>query len=438
MGSKRNRTKLKRKSKFKGNQHTNNHDESTAAVVENEGAVGSTETLGQENMDRPRPFNDVPDLGQGTSNDINFLIYLPILQDVFCKFARCPNEDCDQMLCLEMDLSQKKGLCHTIILNCKKCNFSSSFNTSKPQNSYTRQRARPFYDLNLRTVLAFREIGNGYEAMCNFCTIMNMPKPMTASSYENCLDEIHWAFQEECNLSQKKVALDVRREAEIEEADLFDCTVSIDGSWQTRGYSSINGVVTCMAASKCIDHAVLSKHCKGCAYWKDKDVSTAEYADWKESHICPANHFGTSSSMESAGAVQIFRRSVERFNLRYTKYLGDGDSSSFSKVQEAKPYGDQVIITKLECIGHIQKRIGSRLRQLKIDWRGKKLVDGKGIGGKGRLTDAAVNKLQNYFGIAIRTNTDSIYAMKKSIYASLFHNSDLDLEERHRFCPRSI
>ena len=140
--------------------------------------------------------------------------------------------------------------------------------------------------------------------------------------------------------------------------------------------------------------------------------------------------------MESAGAINIFHRSVKKYNLRYTKYLGDGDSSSFSKIVESKPYGQDIVIKKLECIGHIQKRIGSRLRQLKIDYRGKKLPDGKGIAGKGRLTDSAINKLQNYFGIAIRSNTDSVYAMKKCIFASLFHNSMLEVEKRHRFCPR--
>ena len=46
------------------------------------------------------------------------------------------------------------------------------------------------------------------------------------------------------------------------------------------------------------------------------------------------------------------------------------------------------------------------------------------------------HKPQNYFGIAIRSNTDSVYAMKKCIFASLFHNSMLEVEKRHRFCPR--
>jgi len=35
-------------------------------------------------------------------------------------------------------------------------------------------------------------------------------------------------------------------------------------------------------------------------------------------------------------------------------------------------------------IGHIQ---GARLRNLRESWKGKKLPDGKRIGGAGRLTD---------------------------------------------------
>ena len=99
------------------------------------------------------------------------------------------------------------------------------------------------------------------------------------------------------------------------------------------------------------------------------------------------------------------------------------------------PYGSDIEIEKLECIGHIQKRVGGRIRQLKLQVKGKRLSDGKSISGRGRLTDSAVNKLQNYFGIAIRTNLSSVYAMKKCIYASLFHNSMLEEKKRHQFCP---
>ena len=68
--------------------------------------------------------------------------------------------------------------------------------------------------------------------------------------------------------------------------------------------------------------------------------------------------------MESAGAIEIFQRSINNHKLRYNNYIGDGDSSSFNKVVQSKPYGETFIINKLECVGHIQKRLGCRLRTL--------------------------------------------------------------------------
>ena len=176
MGSKRNRLKLRRRPKFNGNQHTKDENCSNPAtvVVENEDVDDLTNSLGQR-----RPFSEQFNVDEshfsGGIDDINVSIHFPILQDVFSQFAMCPNAACAQMLFLGIDLAQKKGLCHTLAVKCKNCDVSSSFCTSKPQSSYTRgkDRASPFYDMNLRTVLAFREIGNGYEALCNFCTIMN-------------------------------------------------------------------------------------------------------------------------------------------------------------------------------------------------------------------------------------------------------------------------
>ena len=63
--------------------------------------------------------------------------------------------------------------------------------------------------------------------------------------------------------------------------------------------------------------------------------------------------------------------------------LGDGDPSTYNCIVESKPYGDDHIPSKLECIGHVQKRVGSRLRKLKTTGKGGKLSDGKGFGGKG-------------------------------------------------------
>ena len=63
------------------------------------------------------------------------------------------------------------------------------------------------------------------------------------------------------------------------------------------------------------------------------------------------------------------------------------------------------------CVGHVQKRVSTGL------WNLKKEKEKKAFGGNGRLTYAMIDKLQNYNGIAIRTNcTDRVY--KKSYTCS--------------------
>jgi hypothetical protein len=63
--------------------------------------------------------------------------------------------------------------------------------------------------------------------------------------------------------------------------------------------------------------------------------------------------------------------------------LGDGDSSTYNIMVENKPYGDECVPNKMECIGHVQKRVGSRFRKLRNQSQGVKLANGKGLAGKG-------------------------------------------------------
>ena len=116
--------------------------------------------------------------------------------------------------------------------------------------------------------------------------------------------------------------------------------------------------------------------------------------------------------------------------------MGDGDTKSYALVVEMKPYGDKPI-NKAECVGHVQKRVGTRLGDLKDRYRGIKLDDGKKFGGIGRLNEKTINTLQNYYGLAIRQN-DELYAMKKSVAAIIHHCSYAKtMDERHMFCPRT-
>ncbi|GFV22464.1 uncharacterized protein TNCV_2839201 [Trichonephila clavipes] len=65
----------------------------------------------------------------------------------------------------------------------------------------------------------------------------------------------------------------------------------------------------------------------------------------------------------------------------------DGDSKAFTSIVENKVHGDHCSVEKLECIGHVMKRMGTRLRRLKTKMRGQKLSDGKPLCGRNRLTE---------------------------------------------------
>ena len=68
--------------------------------------------------------------------------------------------------------------------------------------------------------------------------------------------------------------------------------------------------------------------------------------------------------MDPAGLVTIFQQSVDKHGFHYVEFLGDGDSKDHSAlVQEAVYEG--VPVEKFECVGHVQKCLGSCLRSLK-------------------------------------------------------------------------
>ena len=82
-----------------------------------------------------------------------------------------------------------------------------------------------------------------------------------------------------------------------------------------------------------------------------------EHDNFMASHDRPINHSGSASAMEQSGVLTCFKRSIDDYKVRYTSYIGDADSSSFSRLSKADPY-EGVSISKKECAGHVQKRLG--------------------------------------------------------------------------------
>lgn len=141
--------------------------------------------------------------------------------------------------------------------------------------------------------------------------------------------------------------------------------------------------------------------------------------------------------MEPHGALELFKRSLQR-KIRYTSLISDADSKTFSMLQEQQPYGQNYPVEKKDCVGHVQKRLGTALRELKKREHGKKLADGKTIGGQGRLTDALIDSLQNFYGEAIRANKGDLKGMIRAVQASLLHKNSTDEHPRHHLCPTGV
>ena len=55
-------------------------------------------------------------------------------------------------------------------------------------------------------------------------------------------------------------------------------------------------------------------------------------------------------------------------------------------------YGERYMV-KVDCVEHIQTRMGAALRTYKKNMQGKKFADGKIVGGKKRLTDAITDDM---------------------------------------------
>ena len=206
-----------------------------------------------------------------------------------------------------------------------------------------------------------------------------------------------------------------------------------------KDHSFKNCVVAAISAStgKCLDYYVISKSCKGCQTWS-KRQDNPNYNKWKNNHNCDINHTKSPGAMDAAGAVTIFKRSLDKNKLRYLSYIGDVDTSSFNEISNSKPYDDLEIIKK-ERIRNIQKRLETRIRALRTTLKSKVLSDGKKISGRGRLTNKVINTIQNYYGMAIRQHTNDLFAMRKSVIAMLKHNTNFDdAETGHRYCPKNI
>ena len=210
---------------------------------------------------------------------------------------------------------------------------------------------------------------------------------------------------------------------------MTDIVVMCDGTWSKRGFTSLYGVVVVASweSGKVLNTEVLTKYCAECSRHESMQKDSEEYKSWWEGHQdrCNVNYHGSSPAMEATGALRIWQRSVQKHNLRYMVIISDGDTKTVKHLNEHKPYGNLEIVNH-ECVGHVQKWLGTQLRTLKKS--GKRDRKGKVVrfGGKGRLTDKVIDALQVYYGGAIPNSKNDIEGMEQAIWAVYYHSISTD------------
>lgn len=282
-----------------------------------------------------------------------------------------------------------------------------------------------------------RWIGRGQKSLEKFCTVLNMPCPMSHTSYRRHVKVLHESSKTVAEASMARAAGELKDEIGSEIA------VSYDGTWMRCGFASLYGALIAISwdSGKIMDYEVLSRYCHECVTLTNKLRSGVINQDQYDESCCshlPCQHNVFCSSHGVCSCQEFWQRSQEHRQLRYTTFIGDGDAKTISTRHAAAPNGPDVKITKKECVGHAQKRVGNHLRRLKKEYRGQKLEDGLGLGGQGRLTDRLVDKLQAYHGMAVRGHPDDLQGMARATWASLMHCVSTNTNPRHQFCPLGL
>ncbi|KAH7981702.1 hypothetical protein HPB52_000727 [Rhipicephalus sanguineus] len=319
--------------------------------------------------------------------------------------------------------STKLGLATRLEVVCSSCGTIDKLWTSP------RKQDSQAFDINVRAIAAMKQIGKGQTALNDFWAAMNV-------SYRGLHHKTFQKHLKETFRKPEATALDkfyaesatvvITTYKKMDPTFSKDVTVVYDCTWHKRGHTSHIGVgAVIFYTGLILDAVVLSNHCLGCQ--TGPKPGDAAYESWHEHHVCQKNTDAKSGGMEVEAALTLFKRSISKHGLRYTTLVSDGDSRTFSALTEENVYG-LVPIVKEECLNHVQKRVGSALRNVvqRSD---------KPLSGKGKFTKALIDKLTDYYGWALRNNSSDVKAMQRAVMATYRHITSTDEDPSHDLCP---
>lgn len=272
-----------------------------------------------------------------------------------------------------------------------KCGYQISFASSKKVKG---PRGMKRWECNLAAVWGQMTTGGGHTPLSNTMSVLGVPV-MSKGSYTPTQTDIGEWWRKKLNESMIEAGKEERLLAE-QNGDFHHgvpaITVIVDGGWSKRSHKhSYNaksgvGIILGLRTGKLLHLGVRNKYCASCA----QGISA-------EKHKCYRNWEESSSEMECDIMLEGFRNAEKTHGIRYTKFVGDGDSAVYPTLLTQVPVWGRDI-EKIECSNHACKCYRNGLEKL--------ATDNPQYKGKGGLTQNMRKRLTSAARCAIKMRSE--------------------------------
>ena len=245
------------------------------------------------------------------------------------------------------------------------------------------------WEVNLAAVWGQMSTGSGHASLKESMAYLGVPV-MTKRTFISTERNIGEWWRERLQQSMKEAG-ELERQLAIDRGEYHEgvpaISVVVDGGWCKRSHrhtynaKSGVGIIIGLATKKILHISVRNKYCSGCATGSPHDEHQC-YKNWTES----------SSAMETSAILEGFQEAEKVHGVRYTEFVGDGDSAVYPTLIQEVPWGRAV--KKIECANHACKCYRSGLEKL--------VQNNPSYKGKGGLTQRMRKRLTSAARCAIK------------------------------------
>ncbi|XP_029343469.1 uncharacterized protein LOC100570366 isoform X1 [Acyrthosiphon pisum] len=282
---------------------------------------------------------------------------------VFSQILDCTHEGmfgCNFMN-MEYISEFRRGYYSQFLFKCKMCNIKKKIYSSKFDENLQNQ-----WSINKALVNSTIAIGIGYTQLAEFSAGLEIPY-MSANMYHSFQSVLQDDIKGTA-WSEMKAAGDEERKYAIESGSVDNdgiplITVVADAQWSKRSYKTkydaFSGVASIIGykTKKILFVGIRNRYCVICERASNKNIE-------KPIHTCFLNWKHGATSIEADGVAEGFSKSFEMHGVKYSKLIGDGDSSVTKRLNEILPYGPSLRVEKIECRNHMLRNYSQKMSAL--------------------------------------------------------------------------